>query len=161
MMALAATTKAPSFEGLRPASETSSRAKRGNKRQDTLPELLLRRELWRRGLRFRKNVGDLPGKPDIVFRRAKIAVFCDGDFWHGRHWAERRAKLSEGANPEYWLAKIEANMGRDLRHAQALEQAGWQVIRLWETDIKRDLQAMAEHVREAVRTATPLKKERS
>ena len=108
------------------------------------------------GLRYRKNVRSLPGKPDIVFKRARVAVFCDGDFWHGRHWPVRRAKLSMGANAEYWLAKIEANMERDLRHTQTLEQMGWRVTRLWETDIKRDPTAMAEQVRVLVSTTLTL-----
>src|SRR5437879_6384164 len=79
----AAVTKSPSFKGLKPASEASSRAKRGNRRRDTLQEMLLRRELWKMGLRYRKNVETMPGKPDLVFPGARVVVFCDGDFWHG------------------------------------------------------------------------------
>lgn len=143
--------KAPSFKGFQAASATSSKAKRGNKRCDTLPEILLRRILWYMGFRFRTNVGSLPGKPDIVFTRAKVAVFCDGDFWHGRDWPSRRAKLSQGTNAPYWLAKIEANMERDARTTAVLRQAGWEVIRLWETDIKCDPHGIASSVATAVR----------
>src|SRR5439155_25146815 len=75
-------SRAPSFAGLRPASEAASRAKRANKNYGTRHEILLGRELWRMGLRYRKNMARLPGKPDIVFSRARVVVFCDGDFWH-------------------------------------------------------------------------------
>lgn len=141
----------PSFKGLTPASETSSRAKRANRRQDTLAELVLRRQLWHMGLRYRKNVQTLPGKPDVVFPGVKVAVFCDGDFWHGRNWTELQAKLKRGANAGYWTAKIARNAERDRRDTALLGQSGWQVIRLWETDIKHDPVAAAERVREAVR----------
>lgn len=142
--------KSPSFTNLQPASEASSRAKRHNRRTDTQHEKMLRRELWRMGFRYRKNVETLPGKPDIVFLRARVAVFCDGDFWHGRNWKELKSKLSRGTNAEYWLSKIESNIERDSRNTALLEADGWAVLRLWETDIKRDLQAAAEQVREVV-----------
>src|SRR5689334_11885494 len=93
--------RTPSFEGLRPASETSSSVKRRNTRVDTQHEVLLRSTLWRMGLRFRKNVRSLPGKPDIVFPKAKVIVFCDGDFWHGRNWASQSMKLEKGTNGAY------------------------------------------------------------
>ncbi len=78
--------KAPSFRELRPASEAASQSKRANRKTDSRHEILLRRELTKLGLRYRKYVGDLPGNPDVVFRTAKVVVFCDGDFWHGRDW---------------------------------------------------------------------------
>lgn len=131
-------SKAPSFKGLKPASGASSYAKRHNKRRDTKHEILLRRELQRIGLRFRKNVETLPGKPDFVFTRAKLAVFCDGDFWHGRDWRSLKKKLNEGTNAEYWVAKIAANIKRDKRNTALLKKAGWSVIRVWETDIKEN-----------------------
>ena len=142
--------KSPSFTDLKPASEASSRAKRHNQRIDTQHEKMLRCELWRMGLRYRKNVETLPGKPDIVFVRARVAVFCDGDFWHGRNWEEQKSKLCQGTNAEYWLSKIESNMERDRLNNALLEADGWSVLRLWETDIKRDPQAAAELVREVV-----------
>lgn len=143
----------PSFKGLRPSSEASSQAKRANRRQDTTPEILLRREIWRMGLRYRKSPPDVLGRPDIVFRQVRVAVFCDGDFWHGRNWATLRAKLEHGANASYWLAKIERNIERDQRNTARLEGGGWCVIRLWETDIKRDPHAAATVVQEAVQAA--------
>ena len=106
--------KSASFEGLNSASERASSAARGaSKKADTKLELVLRRALWRKGLRYRKNVAGLPGKPDIVFHRAKVVLFCDGDFWHGKDWCSRRAKILKGNNPEYWTKKIEANIRRD------------------------------------------------
>jgi DNA mismatch endonuclease (patch repair protein) len=87
------------------------------------------------GFRFRKNDRRLPGKPDIVFSRERIVVFCDGDFWHGRNWDERKKKLKKGANPSYWVAKIQANIDRDRRYDAQLGELGWSIIRLWELDI--------------------------
>lgn len=145
------TRKTPSYKGLKPASELASRIKRNNSRSDTKPELLLRSELWRRGLRFRKNVKSLPGKPDIVFNKTKIAVFCDGDFWHGRNWESRKERLKAGSNSEYWIAKIEANIERDIRNSALLESLGWLVIRIWETDIKKALHAIADNIERVVK----------
>ena len=138
--------KSPSFAGLSPASEVSSRAKRSNKRKDTLHEIMLRQELWGLGLRYRKHVSKLPGKPDIVFERARVVIFCDGDFWHGRNWEKQRAKLSHGTNAPYWLEKIASNRERDARNNAILAESGWLVIRLWETDIKRDSRTIAQQI---------------
>jgi DNA mismatch endonuclease (patch repair protein) len=107
------------------------------------------------GLRYRKNVQDMPGKPDLIFVKAKVAVFCDGDFWHGRDWPTQRAKLEQGANAVYWPAKIARNIERDLRNTAVLEASGWHVIRLWETDIKRDPRAAACCVKDAIRACYP------
>ena len=112
------------------------------KSKDTEPELLVRQALWKRGLRYRVNVRTLPGKPDIVFTRAKIAIFCDGDFWHGHNWAVRgMASLEEELNSysEFWRSKILSNIERDSKNTLALTEAGWIVIRLWESDIRKDL----------------------
>lgn len=143
--------KTPSYRGLQPASAASSHAKRANRPSDTQHELLLRRELWRIGLRYRKNVQTLPGKPDIVFLGPRVVVFCDGDFWHGRDWPTLRAKLEQGTNPDYWVAKIKSNIERDQRNTSLLEEAGWHVIRVWESDIKKDLCVVACHIRDVVR----------
>lgn len=149
------TGKAPSFKGLKPASEVASRVKSANRRKDTLHEVLLRSHLWRLGLRFRKNVTALPGKPDIVFSGAKVVVFCDGDFWHGRNWQSRQEKLSRGTNSAYWLAKIASNIERDARNTALLKKAGWRVIRLWETDVKRDPVVAAMHIKKVVAARRP------
>ena len=141
----------PSFFGLTPASGRSSKAKRHNVSTNTTHELLLRSELWRMGLRYRKNVRSLPGKPDIVFRRPKVAVFCDGDFWHGRHWSDLETKLSKGWNGEYWVAKIAGNRERDELNTAELERKGWHVIRIWESDIRRDPADAARKVFDAIK----------
>ena len=145
--------KTPSFNGLSPASQVASLAKRQNKRRDTLHELVLRRELWRAGLRFKKNIETMPGKPDIVFPSARVIVFCDGDFWHGRNWPSLKRKLAVGTNATYWRAKIASNMKRDRLHTASLEREGWAVLRLWESDIKRDPFAAAARVRQKVHAA--------
>jgi DNA mismatch endonuclease (patch repair protein) len=101
-------------------------------------------------LRYRKNVETLPGKPDAVFVRAGVVVFCDGDFWHGRNWKGLKLKLCLGTNAEYWVSKIRSNMERDRLNTTLLEADGWRVLRLWETDINRDPQAAAELVKAVV-----------
>lgn len=143
---------APSFAERHPASERASAAARGSsKKTDTACEVLLRRALWRAGLRFRKDVRSLAGKPDIVFPGARVVVFCDGDFWHGRDWDSRRQKLLTGNNPDYWIAKISRNIDRDRRNTQTLEQQGWKVIRVWEGDILQETSAVAAAIMEVVR----------
>ena len=144
--------KAPSYRHLKPASPKASKAARGSSRKkDTKPEVALRKILWARGCRYRKDVASLPGRPDIVFPGAKVTVFCDGDFWHGRDWRHRRRKLLRGHNPEYWIAKIKRNMDRDRRNNRKLEQAGWCVLRFWETDILRSPEACADEVIDALK----------
>lgn len=140
-------SKAPSFKDFKPSSEKASKLlAKSSKASDTKCEILLRSILWRMGFRFRKNVRSLPGKPDIVFSRERVAVFCDGDFWHGRNWEERERKLKAGANAKYWVAKIKANIDRDRRHNVELAGLGWRVIRLWELDIVADPQQAADKV---------------
>jgi DNA mismatch endonuclease (patch repair protein) len=149
---MAAPIKVPSYTGFRPASASASRAKRSNRKTDSQPERLLRQAVWRLGLRYRKNVGRLPGVPDLVFSSAGVVVFCDGDFWHGRHWRRLKRKLGRGTNAAYWLAKIARNIQRDRAHVRKLESAGWQVLRFWETDVKQDPEAAARQVLRTVRT---------
>jgi DNA mismatch endonuclease (patch repair protein) len=140
----------PRFTNFKAASETTSRIKKRNRSRDTKAEMTLRKELWRLGLRYRLHASDLPGKPDIVFRRARVAVFCDGDFWHGRGWRQRRQKLARGSNAAYWMAKIAANLSRDRRNTRLLRAAGWNVLRFWETDILRDVASAVDQVASAV-----------
>jgi DNA mismatch endonuclease (patch repair protein) len=141
---------APSFKGLAAASTFSSEVKRRNRSKDTAHELALRKLLWRAGLRYRKNVKELPGKPDIVFTRKKIAIFCDGDFWHGRDWESLSHKLVSGNNPSYWLQKVHSNRERDSRNNGTLSQLGWLVLRFWETDIKRFPRAIVDEILAAI-----------
>jgi len=145
-------SNAPSFSSLKPASEVSSRAKRANRREDTKHEVLLRSTLHKMGLRYRKYVSDLPGKPDIVFRSSRVAVFCDGDFWHGRNWRQLRRKLTLGSNSDYWIKKIGANIDRDRRNAKLLEDMGWHVVRVWETDIVSNPLGIAKQIAQLVRS---------
>lgn len=101
---------------------------------NTRPERELRAALHRVGLRFRKHVSLLPGRPDIVFARQKVAVFIDGDFWHGWRFPAWKSKLSP-----YWQAKIERNRARDRRCFGRLRRSGWLVIRVWEHSIRADV----------------------
>jgi len=113
---------------------------------------MLRSHLWRLGCRYRIDVSNLPGRPDIVFPKARLVVFCDGDFWHGRRWAERRRKLRTGHNADYWVRKIGRNIERDRQNTALLEKAGWTVLRFWEGDILRccgDVASQILHVLDA------------
>jgi DNA mismatch endonuclease (patch repair protein) len=141
----------PSFEGLHPASERASAAARGaSAKTNTHCEQVLRRELWRRGLRYRLHHPGLPGRPDIVFIKQRVVVFCDGDFWHGRDLGRRLAMLATGHNATYWLAKVQKNVERDWRQTGALEASGWIVLRFWETDILRRTGYVADQIIAAV-----------
>jgi DNA mismatch endonuclease, patch repair protein len=137
-------TPRPSYKGRHPASKRASNAARGSSRKtDTRCEVTLRRALWATGCRYRKNVSTLPGKPDIVFPGPRVAVFCDGDFWHGRDWESRRQKLCRGTNSVYWLAKIQRNIERDHQNSEFLQEMGWTVLRFWESEIRSDTQGVA------------------
>ena len=143
-------SKAPNFKNFSSSSEKASRSLAKIKSSDTKGERLLRSALWKMGFRFRKNVRNLPGKPDIVFPRERVAIFCDGDFWHGRDWNKDKRRLQKGPNAPYWLAKIQANMQRDKRYNRELKQLGWRVLRLWESDIRADYSQAASKVVEAI-----------
>lgn len=150
---------APSFLGLAPASvKASRRAATASGKRDTRAEVMLRRYLHARGLRFRIDVAALSGRPDIVLVRSRVAIFVDGDFWHGRGLKARLARLSAGHNPSYWTQKILANRARDRRVTAALRRLGWRVARAWETDILCDVDRVGEKVVTLVRSrsaATP------
>src|SRR6266576_4023975 len=143
--------RVPSFVGLRPSSIRSSRVKSHNRATGTRAELLLQKALKRVGLGYRVNFTGLPGKPDVVLPDSRVAVFCDGDFWHGRHWKSRQTKLKAGSNSGYWVAKIGYNILRDKRQKNALRRAGWLVVRFWESDVVRDPDRCAARIRELVR----------
>ena len=114
------------------------------KPKNTKPELLLRRELWRRGLRYRKNAKNVIGHPDIVFLRAQIAVFCDGTLWHGYEWDKKKEQIK--TNRDYWIPKIERNMERDFNYTEELIEQGWLVLRFWDFEIKEDVKACADKI---------------
>src|SRR5712691_2115629 len=116
--------------------------------RDTAPEVLLRKALWAAGLRFRICAEDLPGKPDIVNRSAKLAIFIDGDFWHGGQWRRRGLaslddQFRQTESRDYWLRKIRRNMDRDCRATAALAAGGWNVVRLWESEVLADVERCA------------------
>ena len=96
--------------------------------KDTSIELKLRKELWSRGFRYRKNVTGITGKPDIVFKSKKVAVFCDSEFWHGYDWENRKGDFK--SNKDFWIPKIERNIERDKEVNKALEDEAWKVLRL-------------------------------
>jgi DNA mismatch endonuclease (patch repair protein) len=139
----------PSFTGLKAKSVKTSKAAQGSSaKTNTQCEMLLRRELWLMGLRYRLHVPGLPGRPDIVFPRQRVVIFCDGDFWHGRDFEKLLAKLAQGHNAPYWTAKIRRNVERDQQQTEALISLGWVVLRIWESDILRDVRRQATVVME-------------
>lgn len=121
--------------------------------KDTTPEVALRKALWAAGLRYRKHYKKAPGSPDIAIVHAKVAVFCDGIFWHGRNWEDRKKRIK--SNRDYWIPKIERNMARDRKANKELAEGGWFVIRFWETDIKDDLAGCVGAVIRAVESRSP------
>ena len=112
------------------------------KSKDTTIELLLRKELWSRGIRYRKNANNIVGKPDIAFIKKKVAVFCDSEFWHGFDWEHRKSDIK--SNHDFWIPKIEKNIARDKEVNAALEADGWLVLRFWGRQIKKDVKACAD-----------------
>ena len=118
------------------------------KNKDSQIELLLRNELWTRGLRYRKNVNRIYGKPDIVFIGKKVAVFCDSEFWHGYNWEERKKDFK--SHQEFWIPKIERNMELDAEVTARLESEGWTVIRFWGNEIKKNTAQCADIIEKAV-----------
>ena len=128
------------------------------KHKGSKAELALRRELHRRGLRYRLHAPELPGKPDLVFRRWRVAVFVDGDLWHGNpeEWARRgKTTLAEmfPTRTQWWVAKIERNIERDREVSERLAAEGWRVVRLWEHDVLTSPVAAGDRVVAELRAA--------
>ena len=113
--------------------------------QNTKPEILLRKALWHKGLRYRKNYADLPGKPDIVLTRQRIAIFVDGDFWHARGYQDRPGE-QVGSNREFWIKKLTNNVERDKEVHDELTEMGWLILRFWESDVKKNLDACVDEI---------------
>ena len=114
------------------------------KSKDTEIELLLRKELWSRGFRYRKNYKKLIGKPDIVFTKYKIAIFCDSEFWHGKNYHESTDRI--GTNSDYWKQIIKRNIERDKEVNGRLLAEGWTVIRFWEKEIRKETDSCVEKI---------------
>ncbi len=118
--------------------------------KDTKIELLLRKELWARGYRYRKNYSKLPGKPDIVLTKYKIAVFCDGEFFHGKDWDILENRLKRGQNSKFWICKIKKNIDRDNEVDRLLDYMEWTVLRFWGEDIKKDVSVCVDVIEETI-----------
>lgn len=112
--------------------------------KDTKPEIRLRKALWKQGIRYRKNFSVLPGKPDIAITKCKLAVFVDGEFWHGYDWANNKNNIH--THREYWIPKIEKNMERDKRVDKELKKMGWKVIRFWSKEVLKNTEYCTEMI---------------
>ena len=110
--------------------------------KDSEIEILLRKELWKRGLRYRKNVKNVFGHPDIVFIGKKTAIFCDSEFWHGYDWDNQKNTIK--SHKDFWIPKIERNIQRDIEVNAELKKAGWKVIRFWRKEIKKHCSECAD-----------------
>ena len=119
------------------------------KNKDSKIEIALRKELWIRGLRYQKNVTSIFGKPDLIFKCKKVAVFCDSEFWHGFNWEERKKDFK--SHQEFWIPKIERNMERDKEVTEELQKQGWTVLRFWGKEIKKNAGGCADIIEKAVR----------
>lgn len=113
-------------------------------------EMMLAKTLWHRGVRYRLNYRAITGSPDIAITKHKVAVFVDGEFWHGHDWENKKPRLKR--NREYWIEKIEENMARDKRNDAILNDAGWSVIHIWEKEVLKNLDACADAVSTAIST---------
>ena len=129
--------------------EQRKKCMRANKSKGTKPELALAKAMWALGLRYRKNSGSILGKPDFSFKKYKVAVFVDGEFWHGKDWEQRKAEIK--GNREFWIAKIERNIRRDMEVTGRLKAEGWTVLRFWSNDVVKDTTSCAEKVKEIIR----------
>lgn len=121
-------------------NEHIKKTMQGNTKKNTSIEVLFRKALWHRGIRYRKNCKDVLGTPDVVIKKYKLAVFCDGDFWHGKeyHGVKNHKK--------FWDEKIKRNRERDLEYTIRLRDEGWIVLRFWESDIRHDVDSCVDKV---------------
>ena len=120
------------------------------KSKDTSIEIALRKALWKKGYRYRKNFKGLPGKPDIAITKYKIAIFCDGEFFHGKDWEVKKPKLMNSKNSDYWISKIERNMEREHENEQKLLFMGWTVIRFWGKEILKNTDDCIKVIEETI-----------
>lgn len=120
------------------------------KNKDTGIEVTLRKALWSKGYRYRKNDKKLPGKPDIVLSKYKIAIFCDSEFFHGKDWEVLKPQLERGKNAEFWIKKISGNQQRDEEVNKQLQYLGWTVIRFWGKDIMKRTNECIQVIEETI-----------
>lgn len=118
------------------------------KNKDSKIEILLRKALWSKGYRYRKNYTKLEGKPDIVLQKYKVAIFCDSEFWHGYDWEVRKQDIK--SNQDFWIKKIEGNIQRDVTVNKILKDQGWKVVRFWGKDIQKNLDACINKIEKEI-----------
>lgn len=123
---------------------------RSIKSKDTKIEVILRKALWSKGYRYRKNYKTLPGNPDIVLTKYKIAIFCDGEFFHGKDWEILKPRLEKGKNSDFWIDKISRNRKRDDEINKKLLFMGWTVIRFWGDEIKKHTDECVKVIEETI-----------
>lgn len=120
------------------------------KGKDTSIEIKLRKALWHKGYRYRKNVSTLPGKPDIALTKYKLAIFCDSEFFHGKDWEVLKPRLERGSNAAFWVNKISRNRERDEEVNKRLLFMRWTVIRFWGMEINKDVELCVKVVEETI-----------
>lgn len=130
--------------------EQRSRTMSHIRKEDTSIEIKLRQALWKKGYRYRKNYKLLPGSPDIVITKYKIAIFCDSEFFHGKDWENLKLKLEKGNNSDYWVKKISRNIERDREKDQELLFHGWYVIHFWGKEILNNVDECVKVVEETI-----------
>ncbi len=118
--------------------------------KDTSIEICLRKALWEKGYRYRKNYKLIPGSPDIAITKYRIAVFCDSEFFHGKDWDELKERLEKSERGEYWIKKISKNIERDRRVDLELARLGWQVVRFWGKEIKTNTEKCVSVIEDAI-----------
>ena len=119
------------------------------KGKNTSIERILRKALWNKGYRYRKNVKDVFGHPDIVFKSKKVAIFCDSEFWHGYDWERKKNEIK--TRQDFWIPKIERNMQRDKEVNMKLSEEGWTVLRFWGTEIKKQTENCVKEIEKCIK----------
>lgn len=114
-------------------NDNARKSMKGNTKKDTSIEILLRKALWHKGVRFRKNCKDILGTPDVSIKKYRLVVFCDGDFWHGKNY------YGVKNHKKFWDEKIKRNRERDLEYTIRLRDEGWTVLRFWESEIRNNV----------------------
>lgn len=118
--------------------------------KDTSIEVALRKALWRKGYRYRKNYKKIPGSPDICLTKYKVAIFCDSEFFHGKNWEVLKPRLEKGNNGEYWVKKIQENIKRDEENDKKLLFLGWTIIHFWGNDILKNTEQCVQVIEETI-----------